>query len=78
MAYSNYFNPEETLDREGIERLQEERLRRTVAHCMGSNFYRKRFSDIGLSPEDIKTLDDLQKFDADAFVNALFAEDQAS
>ena len=28
---------------------------------MGSNFYRKRFSDIGLSPEDIKTLDDLQK-----------------
>lgn len=61
MAYSNYFNPEETLDREGIERLQEERLRRTVAHCMGSNFYRKRFSDIGLSPEDIKTLDDLQK-----------------
>ena len=54
MAYSNYFNPEETLDREGIERLQEER-------CMGSNFYRKRFSDIGLSPEDIKTLDDLQK-----------------
>ena len=61
MAYSNYFNPEETLDREGIERLQTERLRGTVAHCMGSEFYRKRFSDIGLSPEDIKTLDDLQK-----------------
>ena len=61
MAYSNYFNPEETLDREGIERLQAERLRSTVAHCMGSEFYRKRFSDIGLSPEDIKTLDDLQK-----------------
>ncbi|MBQ9889513.1 MAG: phenylacetate--CoA ligase, partial [Bacteroidales bacterium] len=61
MAYSNYFNPEETLDREGIERLQAERLRDTVAHCMGSAFYRKRFSDIGLSPEDIKTLDDLQK-----------------
>ena len=61
MAYSNYFNPEETLDREGIERLQAERLRSTVAHCMGSKFYRKRFSDIGLSPEDIKTLDDLQK-----------------
>jgi phenylacetate-CoA ligase len=61
MAYSNYFNPEETLDREGIERLQTERLRSTVSHCMGSGFYRKRFSDIGLSPEDIKTLDDLQK-----------------
>ena len=61
MAYSDYFNPEETLDREGIERLQEERLRSTVAHCMGSEFYRKRFSDIGLSPEDIRTLDDLQK-----------------
>ncbi|MBR5176874.1 MAG: phenylacetate--CoA ligase [Bacteroidales bacterium] len=61
MAYSNYFNPEETLDREGIERLQTERLRGTVAHCMGSGFYRKRFSDLGLSPEDIKTLDDLKK-----------------
>ena len=61
MAYSDFFNPEETLDREGIERLQEERLRSTVAHCMGSEFYRKRFSDIGLSPEDIRTLDDLQK-----------------
>ena len=61
MAYSNFFNPEETLDREGIERLQTERLRSTVAHCMNSPFYRKRFSDAGLSPDDIQTLDDLQK-----------------
>ena len=61
MAYSNFFNPEETLDREGIEKLQTERLRSTVAHCMNSPFYRKRFNDIGLSPDDIVTLDDLQK-----------------
>ncbi|MBQ4286500.1 MAG: phenylacetate--CoA ligase [Bacteroidales bacterium] len=61
MAYSNFFNPEETLDREGIEKLQTERLRSTIAHCMDSAFYRKRFSDIGLSPNDIKTLDDLKK-----------------
>ena len=61
MAYSNFFNPEETLDREGIEKLQTERLRSTISHCMDSAFYRKRFSDIGLSPNDIKTLDDLKK-----------------
>ena len=61
MAYSNFFNPEETLDREGIEKLQTKRLRSTVAHCMNSPFYRKRFNDIGLSPDDIVTLDDLQK-----------------
>jgi len=59
---SKYLHPEfETLSREGIEKLQLERLQSTVRHCMNSPFYKKRFEEIGLKPEDIKTLDDVRK-----------------
>lgn len=51
----------ETLSRSEIEVLQLERLRKTVTHCMNSPFYRKRFEDKGLSPDSIKSLDDLKK-----------------
>ena len=51
----------ETLSREGIEALQLERLKKTVSHCMNSPFYKKRFEENGLTPESIKTLDDLKK-----------------
>ncbi|MCQ2212260.1 MAG: phenylacetate--CoA ligase [Bacteroidaceae bacterium] len=57
-----YFNPEvETLSREEIEALQLERLKETVAHCMNSPFYKKRFEEIGLTVDDIKSLDDIRK-----------------
>ena len=57
-----YFNPEiETLDRAGIQKLQLERLHKTLEHCMQSEFYRKRFAQAGITPADIKTLDDLRK-----------------
>lgn len=57
-----YFNPEiETMTREQIEALQLERLQATVKHCMNSEFYKKRFEEIGLKPEDIKSLDDIRK-----------------
>ena len=62
MEQSKYFNPEfETMSREQIEALQLERLQKTVRHCMNSPFYKKRFEEIGLRPEDIKSLDDLKK-----------------
>lgn len=62
MDYSPYFNPElETLTRPEIEALQLERLQKTVAHCMNSEFYRKRFEAAGIKPEDIKTLEDIRK-----------------
>ncbi len=51
----------ETLSRDGIEKLQMERLRKTLHHCLNSPFYRKRFAEHKLRPEDIKTLDDLRK-----------------
>src|SRR5574344_2325089 len=62
MDYSNFFNPEmETLTRQQIKQLQLERLQKTVQHCMNSPFYKKRFAEIGLKPEDIKSLDDLKR-----------------
>ena len=51
----------ETLTRPEIEKLQLERLQKTVRHCMNSPFYKKRFEENGLTPEDIQSLDDLRK-----------------
>lgn len=51
----------ETMTRKEIDALQLERLQATVRHCMNSPFYKKRFEEIGLQPEDIKTLDDIRK-----------------
>lgn len=49
------------MTREQIEAYQLEQLQATVKHCMNSPFYKKRFEEVGLKPEDIKTLDDLRK-----------------
>ena len=51
----------ETMSRPEIEKLQLERLQKTVRHCMNSPFYKKRFEENNLKPEDIKSLDDLRK-----------------
>ena len=51
----------ETMSRGEIAKLQLERLQKTVRHCMNSPFYKKRFEENGLSPDDIKSLDDLKK-----------------
>ena len=51
----------ETLTRKQISALQLERLQATVRHCMNSPFYKQRFEEIGLKPEDIKSLDDIRK-----------------
>ena len=57
-----YFNEAmETMTRAEIESLQLERLQATVKHCMQSPFYKKRFEENGLKPEDIKTLADIRK-----------------
>ena len=59
---SPYLHPQyETLSHEELKKLQLERLQATVKHCMNSPFYKKRFEEIGLKPEDIKSLDDIRK-----------------
>lgn len=51
----------ETLTRTEIENLQLERLKKTIARCMQSPFYQKRFAEYHLKPDDIRSLDDLSK-----------------
>ena len=59
---SEFLHPDkETLSREEIKALQLERLKATVKHCMNSEFYKKRFAEAGITPDDIKTLDDIRK-----------------
>ena len=62
MEYSNYFNPEiETMPVEKLRELQLERLQHTVRHCMNSAFYRDKFKELGITPDDIRSLDDVRK-----------------
>ena len=57
-----YFNPElETMPREALEKLQLERLQKTVRHCMNAEFYREKFAEIGITPDDIQSLDDVRR-----------------
>ncbi len=59
---SEFLHPDkETLSREEIKALQLERLKATVKHCMNSEFYKKRFEEAGITPDNIKTLDDIRK-----------------
>ncbi|MBO7358358.1 MAG: phenylacetate--CoA ligase [Clostridia bacterium] len=58
-----YYQPEiETAPREEMIRLQTERLIKQVKHVWDDvPYYRKKMEDKGVTPDDIKTLDDLKK-----------------
>ena len=60
---TNYYNPElETMPREALEKLQLERLKKTVDSCYNNvAFYKQRFAELGITPADIRTLDDVRK-----------------
>jgi len=57
------WNPEaECMPRSKREEIQFERLKATVKRCYENvPFYRKKFDEVGIKPEDIKSLDDLEK-----------------
>lgn len=57
------FNEEmETLEQSEKEKLQLSRLQQTAKRVYENvEFYRKKFDEAGVKPEDIKTLDDLQR-----------------
>lgn len=63
METQRYFNPEiETASREQLNTLQLERLKETVTRVYNQiPFYQKKFDEIGLKPEDIKSLEDIRK-----------------
>jgi len=62
MTYSPYFNPEmETMPRQELEKLQLERLKATVNRCLNTQFYQDKFAELGITADDIQSLDDVRK-----------------
>ncbi len=63
MADGKYWNEKiETMPRQDINDYQLKKLKEQVNHCYNnSSFYHKKFDSVGLKPEDIRSLDDLQK-----------------
>jgi phenylacetate-CoA ligase len=59
----NYFEPEiECASREKLREIQSQRLVEMVKRCYENvPFYKKKFDEIGLKPEDIHSIDDLSK-----------------
>lgn len=52
----------ECMDRESMRQLQSERLIRTVRRCYDCvPFYHKKMDKMGLSPDDIKSIDDIHR-----------------
>ena len=58
-----YWQPEaECMEREELEQLQLERLQATLSRVFRNvPFYRKRFDEVGLDPDDLRSLDQLRK-----------------
>ena len=59
-----YFQPEiETMPREQLAELQLERMRESLRNAYDNvEFYRNSFDEAGVTPDDLKTLDDLARF----------------
>ena len=52
----------ECMDRESMRKLQSERLIKTVKTCYEKvPFYKKKMDELGVKPEDIKSIDDITK-----------------
>ena len=59
----NYYEPEiECASRETLREIQSKRLVQAVKRCYENvPFYKKKFDELGLKPEDIRSIDDLTK-----------------
>lgn len=58
-----YWNSEiETMPLDKLRRLQDDKLQTIVAHAYAKTaFYKKKFDEVGVKPEDIKSVDDLKR-----------------
>ncbi len=57
-----YYHAElETMPRAALEALQLQRLHDTIRCCMTNPFYQKKFAQLGITPDDIRTLDDIRR-----------------
>ena len=51
----------ETMPRPELEKLQVEKLKKTINVCLNSPFYKKRLGELGINADSINSLDDLRK-----------------
>ena len=59
---SKYFEPQiETMPRAELEKLQLERLKKTIEQAVNSPFYKKLYSELGITADTVKSLDDIRK-----------------
>ena len=57
-----YYHAElETMPRAALGELQLQRLQATIRRCMTNPFYQKKFAQLGITPDDIRTLDDIRR-----------------
>lgn len=62
MKNVEYWQPElETMPRQQLEALQEEKLRRTIDICLQSPFYKRVLGERGITSDTIKTIDDVRR-----------------
>ena len=60
--YPKYWNEKiETMPSHDLAKLKEKKLPEAIKRACASPFYKKRFKEIGADPNDIKTMDDLEK-----------------
>ena len=60
---NKYWSEEiETMPRKQLEQIQAERLRKTVEIAMGSEFYAPILKQRGITPESIKSVNDINRF----------------
>ncbi len=57
----DYFDIAETWDRKTLEEVQVSRLKTSMAQAMKSPFYSRRLKEAGVTPDDIRSLDDLRR-----------------
>jgi len=62
MPHASPYDPIETAPADALRSLQLDRLRASIAQAAHSPHYSRRFADLGLGPESIRTLDDLRRF----------------
>ena len=60
--HGEYWQPElETMPRKELERLQVKKLKKTIEIALKSDLYGKRLGELGLTPDDFNSVEDIRK-----------------
>ncbi|WP_165820839.1 phenylacetate--CoA ligase family protein [Pueribacillus theae] len=62
IGYSEFWDIEmETMSRDKLLRLKEDKLQKIIEQAYQTPFYQRKFKEAGVSPSDIRTIEDLKK-----------------